>query len=98
MKNICKLKNLQNLRLFVLPSIPEVLNIDDLLPFIKNHPNTKIRFSFNEEISEEYKIQLDALIDTLIKSEITNCLIQYDGQNQEKYKILNDRYHRRIFK
>uniref|UniRef100_A0A914YUR1 Uncharacterized protein n=1 Tax=Panagrolaimus superbus TaxID=310955 RepID=A0A914YUR1_9BILA len=93
MKNICKLKNLQNVESFRLFHIPEVFNVDDLSTFVKNHQNTKIVFDFVGEISEEYKIQLDALIDTVIESEVHNCRIQYRGQNEEKYKIMNELYH-----
>uniref|UniRef100_A0A914XWM4 Uncharacterized protein n=1 Tax=Panagrolaimus superbus TaxID=310955 RepID=A0A914XWM4_9BILA len=92
MKNICKLKNLQNLEAFRLLFIPEIFNVEDLSNFIKNHQNTKICFSFNDGISEEYKVQVDALIDTVIESEVPNRLINYAGQNQEKEKIMKDCY------
>uniref|UniRef100_A0A914Y237 Uncharacterized protein n=1 Tax=Panagrolaimus superbus TaxID=310955 RepID=A0A914Y237_9BILA len=64
MKNICKLKNLQNLESFILIDIPEVVNVEDLSTFIKNHRNTKIEFHYIYRVSEAYKIQLEALIDS----------------------------------
>uniref|UniRef100_A0A914Z0B7 Uncharacterized protein n=1 Tax=Panagrolaimus superbus TaxID=310955 RepID=A0A914Z0B7_9BILA len=95
MKNICKLKSLQNLKSFNLRYIPKIFNVDDLLTFIKAYSNTKIYFSFYGNISEEYKIQLDKLVDTVIKSDLLNCYICYPGENEEKLKIMNARYYRR---
>uniref|UniRef100_A0A914YY61 Uncharacterized protein n=1 Tax=Panagrolaimus superbus TaxID=310955 RepID=A0A914YY61_9BILA len=94
MKNICKLKNLQNLKFFFIGHIPEVFNVEDLSTFITDHPETTIDFDFNDEISEAYKIQLDTLIDTVIESKVPNRLINYSGQNPGKYKIMSDRYYR----
>uniref|UniRef100_A0A914Z8P8 Uncharacterized protein n=1 Tax=Panagrolaimus superbus TaxID=310955 RepID=A0A914Z8P8_9BILA len=92
MKNICQLKNLQNLDLFVVANIPEVVNVGDLSTFIKYHADTKIKFSFNDEISDGYKVQLDALIDTIITSEAPHCLIEYFGQKKEKFNIMHKNY------
>uniref|UniRef100_A0A914Z6G1 Uncharacterized protein n=1 Tax=Panagrolaimus superbus TaxID=310955 RepID=A0A914Z6G1_9BILA len=86
MKNMCKLKNLQSISLF---DIPEIFNVDDLSTFIKGHPDTEILFSFKQNISESYRVQLDSLIDTVIKFEASHCVIKYYGQNQERYKIMN---------
>uniref|UniRef100_A0A914YWF1 Uncharacterized protein n=1 Tax=Panagrolaimus superbus TaxID=310955 RepID=A0A914YWF1_9BILA len=94
MKNICKLKNLQNLESFALANLPEIFNVEDLSKFIKDRVNTKIQFSFNENISDEYKIQLDKLIDIVIKTELINCRLCYPGQNEVKNQILNNRYYR----
>uniref|UniRef100_A0AC34FF93 Uncharacterized protein n=1 Tax=Panagrolaimus sp. ES5 TaxID=591445 RepID=A0AC34FF93_9BILA len=91
MKKICKLKHLYRLKSFDL-YIPEVFNVEDISTFVKGHLNTKIYLDFNGEISEEYKLQLDALVDTIIKSEAAKHLIAYDGQTEEKWKIMNDRY------
>uniref|UniRef100_A0AC34FGE5 Uncharacterized protein n=1 Tax=Panagrolaimus sp. ES5 TaxID=591445 RepID=A0AC34FGE5_9BILA len=92
MENICKLKNLQQLEKFSLFGLPDIVNVKDISTFIKNRPAVKIYLSFTDEISEEYKIQLDALIDTVIKGEVAKHLIWYRGQNQEKYEIMSDRY------
>uniref|UniRef100_A0AC34GPK3 DUF38 domain-containing protein n=1 Tax=Panagrolaimus sp. ES5 TaxID=591445 RepID=A0AC34GPK3_9BILA len=93
MKNLRELKNLQHLESFILRNIPELFNVEDISSFIKDHPATKISFSFNGQISEEYEIQLDALVDTVIESQVLECLIIYFGQNEEKYKIMYERYH-----
>uniref|UniRef100_A0AC34FN86 Uncharacterized protein n=1 Tax=Panagrolaimus sp. ES5 TaxID=591445 RepID=A0AC34FN86_9BILA len=91
--NICKLKNLQHLESFILWNIPHVINVEDISTFIKDHPAAKILLSFNDPISEEYKIQLEALINTVIESQVLKCQIIYSGQNNGKKKILYERYH-----
>uniref|UniRef100_A0AC34FVV1 Uncharacterized protein n=1 Tax=Panagrolaimus sp. ES5 TaxID=591445 RepID=A0AC34FVV1_9BILA len=93
MKNICELKNLQHLETLILGNITDVLNIEDTASFIKGHPNTIILLHFGVEISEEYETQLNVLVDTIIESQVLKCLIKYDGQNEEKYKIMRKRYY-----
>uniref|UniRef100_A0AC34F0C3 Uncharacterized protein n=1 Tax=Panagrolaimus sp. ES5 TaxID=591445 RepID=A0AC34F0C3_9BILA len=92
MKNICKLKTLHHLELFLLKNVPEIFDIEDISIFIKDHPDTKIFLAFNNQISVEYKIQLEALIDTVIESQVLKCFISYSGQNEEKFNILYERY------
>uniref|UniRef100_A0AC34GRU9 Uncharacterized protein n=1 Tax=Panagrolaimus sp. ES5 TaxID=591445 RepID=A0AC34GRU9_9BILA len=92
MRKINTLKNLQHLESFTLAGLPELFNIEDISTFIKDHPAIKICLSFNYQISEEYKTQLDALIDTVIEAAVPKHLICYTGQNEEKYEIMNRRY------
>uniref|UniRef100_A0A914PQR0 Uncharacterized protein n=1 Tax=Panagrolaimus davidi TaxID=227884 RepID=A0A914PQR0_9BILA len=91
MGNILKLQNLKNLEWFLFNDIPESLNIRDLSAFLKNYKDLEITFRFNENISDEYKNQLDALIDEIIESEVFGRHIRYDGQEEKKLKILNSR-------
>uniref|UniRef100_A0AC34G3K4 Uncharacterized protein n=1 Tax=Panagrolaimus sp. ES5 TaxID=591445 RepID=A0AC34G3K4_9BILA len=88
MKNICELKNLKHLKTFILSSLPDVLNVEDISTFIKDHPDTTIWLHHSITMSEEYKTQLDALVDTVIESEVPNRLIYYTGVNKEKYKTM----------
>uniref|UniRef100_A0AC34FL45 Uncharacterized protein n=1 Tax=Panagrolaimus sp. ES5 TaxID=591445 RepID=A0AC34FL45_9BILA len=99
-KNIANLKNLQHLSNLLLWNIPETLNLEDLSLFIKNRINTKFLLTFCDNISEQYKDQLNALIDTIIKSKFSSRQICYAGQNREKEHIMSccydyscNRYH-----
>uniref|UniRef100_A0AC35FB48 Uncharacterized protein n=1 Tax=Panagrolaimus sp. PS1159 TaxID=55785 RepID=A0AC35FB48_9BILA len=91
-----KMAQLKNLHYFYLEDIPEVLNVDDLTTFIKNHKNTTIRLSFAHGISDGYKARLDALIDIIIESGVSDhVIIEYDGQDQDKLDVLEERYFRK---
>uniref|UniRef100_A0AC34G0L5 Uncharacterized protein n=1 Tax=Panagrolaimus sp. ES5 TaxID=591445 RepID=A0AC34G0L5_9BILA len=92
MKKICQLEHLHHLESFTLLNIPDVINVEDISTFLTNHPNRKISLFFAKEISEEYKIQLDAMIDTVIKGEAAKHFILYAGLNEEKYKIMHARF------
>uniref|UniRef100_A0AC35FGT1 Uncharacterized protein n=1 Tax=Panagrolaimus sp. PS1159 TaxID=55785 RepID=A0AC35FGT1_9BILA len=69
---------------------PDTLSIEDLSAFIKKFENTKIFIRFASNISQEYKEQLDSLIDNIIES--GNHLIEYDGQDEEKFEIMISRW------
>uniref|UniRef100_A0A914PD70 Uncharacterized protein n=1 Tax=Panagrolaimus davidi TaxID=227884 RepID=A0A914PD70_9BILA len=88
MGNILKLQNLKNLELFTFHDIPESLNIRDLSVFIKKYKDVEIEVSFNENIFNNYKNQLDALIDEIIESEVPGHLIIYGGQDEKKLEIM----------
>uniref|UniRef100_A0AC34G944 Uncharacterized protein n=1 Tax=Panagrolaimus sp. ES5 TaxID=591445 RepID=A0AC34G944_9BILA len=87
-KNILKLENLGNLKLLGLLFMSSVFNVADLSNFIEKYKDTKIWFEFIDNVSAEYKEQLDALIDTVIQSNVPNRIIVYDGQDEEKLEIL----------
>uniref|UniRef100_A0A914PH75 Uncharacterized protein n=1 Tax=Panagrolaimus davidi TaxID=227884 RepID=A0A914PH75_9BILA len=53
--------------------------------------DVEITFSFNENISADYKNQLDALIDEIIESEVPGRFIEYGGQDEKKLEIMNSR-------
>uniref|UniRef100_A0A914QAX3 Uncharacterized protein n=1 Tax=Panagrolaimus davidi TaxID=227884 RepID=A0A914QAX3_9BILA len=91
MGNILKLQNLENLELLLFHYIPESLNIRDLSVFIKKYKDMEITFHFNGNISDDYKNQLDELIDEIIESEVHERLIRYDGQDEKKLKIMESR-------
>uniref|UniRef100_A0AC35F904 Uncharacterized protein n=1 Tax=Panagrolaimus sp. PS1159 TaxID=55785 RepID=A0AC35F904_9BILA len=55
------------------------------------YEHVKIIFGFNENISDDYKNHLDALIDEIIESKSTNRLIAYHGQDKGKYEIMQRR-------
>uniref|UniRef100_A0AC35GQQ5 Uncharacterized protein n=1 Tax=Panagrolaimus sp. PS1159 TaxID=55785 RepID=A0AC35GQQ5_9BILA len=92
MKNILKLQNLQNLKMLKMLYIPETINLKDLCAFIKKIENTKIFLRFDSNISQEYKEQLDSLIDEIIESNVPYRLIAYDGHDVAKFKIMISRY------
>uniref|UniRef100_A0A914QHU8 Uncharacterized protein n=1 Tax=Panagrolaimus davidi TaxID=227884 RepID=A0A914QHU8_9BILA len=89
--NILKLQNLKNLESVFFYYIPESLNIRDLSAFIKKYKEVEIIIYFNENISNDYKNQLDALIDEIIESEVLGHFIAYRGQNEKKLKIMESR-------
>uniref|UniRef100_A0A914PYX4 Uncharacterized protein n=1 Tax=Panagrolaimus davidi TaxID=227884 RepID=A0A914PYX4_9BILA len=89
-----KMAQFKNLHYFYLRNIPEVY-VDDLTTFIKNHKNTKIWLTFADEISDGYKARLDALIDIIIESGVSDYYIEYDGQDRDKRKVLWKRYFRK---
>uniref|UniRef100_A0A914PLX0 Uncharacterized protein n=1 Tax=Panagrolaimus davidi TaxID=227884 RepID=A0A914PLX0_9BILA len=91
-KNIMKLKNLEKIEGFNLANLPESLSIEDISAFFKKYKHAIVAFFFNENISVEYKNQLDFLIDEIIESEFPNHIIQYDGQDIEKCKIMYSRF------
>uniref|UniRef100_A0A914Q7T8 Uncharacterized protein n=1 Tax=Panagrolaimus davidi TaxID=227884 RepID=A0A914Q7T8_9BILA len=92
MENIIKLQNLKNLKFFALEEIPEALAVEYLSALLNKLEDTHIFFDFNDNISEEYKNRLDALIDDVIELGVPNRLIEYDGQDLEKYQIMKRRY------
>uniref|UniRef100_A0AC34FQJ4 DUF38 domain-containing protein n=1 Tax=Panagrolaimus sp. ES5 TaxID=591445 RepID=A0AC34FQJ4_9BILA len=93
-KNILKLKNLGNLKSFSMfyciqsTNIPQVCNLEDLSQFIKEYRNTKFWLDFCNVGDENYKNQMDALIDVIIESNVLNRMIKYDGQDEEKFEIM----------
>uniref|UniRef100_A0A914Q7T0 Uncharacterized protein n=1 Tax=Panagrolaimus davidi TaxID=227884 RepID=A0A914Q7T0_9BILA len=91
-KNILKLQNLENLESFYLYECPDTLSIEDLSAFIKKFEYTKIFLHFASNISEEYKEQLDFLIDEIIESDVPDRVIAYNGQDEEKRKIMKSRF------
>uniref|UniRef100_A0AC34F8Y0 Uncharacterized protein n=1 Tax=Panagrolaimus sp. ES5 TaxID=591445 RepID=A0AC34F8Y0_9BILA len=91
-KNILKLQNLGNLNNFSLFYVPQVFNVDDLFNFIEKFKDTKMRFYFNNELTQEYKNQLDGLTDRVIESNFSKCLIIYHGQDNEKLNALGNDY------
>uniref|UniRef100_A0A914QK10 Uncharacterized protein n=1 Tax=Panagrolaimus davidi TaxID=227884 RepID=A0A914QK10_9BILA len=90
LKKIIKLKNLGSLQRFELNNIPEIFDTKDLLLFFKAYKNTEIDLDFFGNLSQEYKGQLDSLIDILIKLKVPNHIIEYDGQDQEKLEVLEN--------
>uniref|UniRef100_A0A914QBV6 Uncharacterized protein n=1 Tax=Panagrolaimus davidi TaxID=227884 RepID=A0A914QBV6_9BILA len=92
MKNILKLQNLENLKCFYLHDCPDTLSVEDLSAFIKKFGNAKVRLDFASNISEEYKEQLDSLIDEIIESDVPNRVIKYDGQDEDKLEIMDSRF------
>ncbi len=58
----------------------------------QNHKNTKFWFVFSQHISENYKKQLDQLIDTVIASEALNRVFNYPRQDKGKLEIMESRY------
>uniref|UniRef100_A0AC35GUX7 RRM domain-containing protein n=1 Tax=Panagrolaimus sp. PS1159 TaxID=55785 RepID=A0AC35GUX7_9BILA len=82
MKCILKLKNLGKIEYFCLVNLPESLSAEVISEFFKKFGHVKIRFHFNEDISEDYKNQLDGLIDEIVESEIPNRIVEYDGQDE----------------
>uniref|UniRef100_A0A914QVX5 Uncharacterized protein n=1 Tax=Panagrolaimus davidi TaxID=227884 RepID=A0A914QVX5_9BILA len=85
LKNIMKLKNLKMLERFNLVNLPELVSIEDISAFFKH---AMVAFGFNENISENYKNQLDSLVDEIIESEVRNHIIEYHGQDEEKLAVL----------
>uniref|UniRef100_A0A914P459 Uncharacterized protein n=1 Tax=Panagrolaimus davidi TaxID=227884 RepID=A0A914P459_9BILA len=88
--NIIKLKNLGNLETFRFYNIFETLNVKDLLIFIKSLKNTKIKLHFHRLISLEYRQQLGGLVDKLIETRQSNCLLKFCWQNNQKFKTLEN--------
>uniref|UniRef100_A0A914XYV4 Uncharacterized protein n=1 Tax=Panagrolaimus superbus TaxID=310955 RepID=A0A914XYV4_9BILA len=91
--NILKLKNLNDLNSFHLSNIVETVTVKSLSMFLENHKGTKIYLEFDDSISEEYKLQLDSLVNTVIECETAQHFIVYDGQDDDKYEIMDDRYY-----
>uniref|UniRef100_A0AC34FNA5 Uncharacterized protein n=1 Tax=Panagrolaimus sp. ES5 TaxID=591445 RepID=A0AC34FNA5_9BILA len=93
-KNMLDFKNLGNLKKLKLWRIPEAFNLDDFSTFIKDRSDFHFCLIFNNNISDEYKNQLDVLVDAIIESQIPTRFIAYDGQDEKKRKIMNERYRR----
>uniref|UniRef100_A0A914PX03 Uncharacterized protein n=1 Tax=Panagrolaimus davidi TaxID=227884 RepID=A0A914PX03_9BILA len=92
MSNILKLQNLENLQDFIFYDCPDTLNVEDLSVFIKKFENTKMYLAFDGDISQEYKEQLDSLVDNIIESDLPNRVIAYVGQDREKLMIMISRF------
>uniref|UniRef100_A0AC34GNL8 BTB domain-containing protein n=1 Tax=Panagrolaimus sp. ES5 TaxID=591445 RepID=A0AC34GNL8_9BILA len=90
LENISSLKNLDSLKSLTLYRVPENFDLDELYTFVKDRLNFKFALEFADTISNEYKNQLDVLIDKIIESETPNCFIVYHGQNIEKLKIMRE--------
>uniref|UniRef100_A0A914QME7 Uncharacterized protein n=1 Tax=Panagrolaimus davidi TaxID=227884 RepID=A0A914QME7_9BILA len=91
MKNILKLKNFENLKNLSLYNIPESLSVKDISAFIKKYKNMKFWLIFCN-ISNEYKEQLDALVDEIIESGVPYRYLEYEEQDLEKETIMRNRY------
>uniref|UniRef100_A0AC34FMM8 DUF38 domain-containing protein n=1 Tax=Panagrolaimus sp. ES5 TaxID=591445 RepID=A0AC34FMM8_9BILA len=89
--DMSKLQNLKNLKHLELNDIPEIFDVEDIFSFAKTHINATMMFDFHWSISEEYKTQLDSVIDRIIELPNLRCCISYEGQNEEKLEILEIR-------
>uniref|UniRef100_A0A914PPB5 Uncharacterized protein n=1 Tax=Panagrolaimus davidi TaxID=227884 RepID=A0A914PPB5_9BILA len=92
MKNITKLENHKKLEWLHFLGIPESFTVEDLSAFFDKYINTKIWLEFGENLSDDFKNQLDSLIDSVIESGAYR-FIGYDGQDDEKYCILWYRFY-----
>uniref|UniRef100_A0AC35FJ81 Uncharacterized protein n=1 Tax=Panagrolaimus sp. PS1159 TaxID=55785 RepID=A0AC35FJ81_9BILA len=89
MASILKLQNLGSLKNFELEGNPGNLNIKDLSAFITKNAHTFIQLCFRQmDIFKDYKNQLDGLINEIIESEVKNCIVEYEGQDERKFAIL----------
>uniref|UniRef100_A0AC35GNN6 Uncharacterized protein n=1 Tax=Panagrolaimus sp. PS1159 TaxID=55785 RepID=A0AC35GNN6_9BILA len=84
--------NLPSLEEVGLHEIPETLNIGAVNTFIKKYKKAKFQLFYNKNISLEFKNQLESHIVKIIKSNVRNCLIKYDGQDREKFRIMIHRF------
>uniref|UniRef100_A0AC34GVM4 Uncharacterized protein n=1 Tax=Panagrolaimus sp. ES5 TaxID=591445 RepID=A0AC34GVM4_9BILA len=85
---IATLRKLGNLTELVLYNIPELPNLEDFSAFIKDPVDIKFSLWFHNNLSEEYKTQLNVLVDDIVASGLPNRLIWYEGQNEENRKIM----------
>uniref|UniRef100_A0A914YEP9 DUF38 domain-containing protein n=1 Tax=Panagrolaimus superbus TaxID=310955 RepID=A0A914YEP9_9BILA len=91
LQNIINLQNLEFLHHFDFMCIPEIFDVKDFSDFIEYFDDVFCFFEFKENVSQEYKNQLDQLIDTIIESQIHGHVIWYPGQNPMKRKIMENR-------
>uniref|UniRef100_A0A914PNY7 Uncharacterized protein n=1 Tax=Panagrolaimus davidi TaxID=227884 RepID=A0A914PNY7_9BILA len=63
---ISHFSNLENLRLF---NIPQCFDIDRFFKYIKKNKEIKSALDFSSEISDEYKKQLEAIVDEIAEDE-----------------------------
>uniref|UniRef100_A0A914Z2W4 Uncharacterized protein n=1 Tax=Panagrolaimus superbus TaxID=310955 RepID=A0A914Z2W4_9BILA len=92
-KELWKNPHLSNYDRFYLKNIPENFEIDCFYTYMKKNKKTRVDLEFSDEVSEEYQIRLEAIIDEIIATknhEYKPPLINFPGIDQEKYSKLFD--------
>uniref|UniRef100_A0A914Y263 Uncharacterized protein n=1 Tax=Panagrolaimus superbus TaxID=310955 RepID=A0A914Y263_9BILA len=72
---------------FELGGIREDFDIDIFYSFMKKNKNTRVHLKFSDQISEEYKARLEAIVDEIIATknrEYKPPLIDFRGLHREK--------------
>uniref|UniRef100_A0AC34F6P9 Uncharacterized protein n=1 Tax=Panagrolaimus sp. ES5 TaxID=591445 RepID=A0AC34F6P9_9BILA len=84
---IAKLQELKNLYIYEIPNN----GIEDF-SLIIGYTHLKTWLQFDNNITNEYKSQIDGLIDAILELENLKCLIEYPGQDKKKFLIMKSRY------
>uniref|UniRef100_A0A914PF93 DUF38 domain-containing protein n=1 Tax=Panagrolaimus davidi TaxID=227884 RepID=A0A914PF93_9BILA len=91
---ISHFSNLENLRLF---NIPQCFDIDCFFKYIKKNKEIKSALDFSSEISDEYKKQLEAIVEEIVEKETHDykvpwiCFSGIDYTSFGKIKMLVSR-------
>uniref|UniRef100_A0A914YFQ6 Uncharacterized protein n=1 Tax=Panagrolaimus superbus TaxID=310955 RepID=A0A914YFQ6_9BILA len=96
-KELWKISYLSNYHCFYLYNIPENFEIDSFYSYMKKNKNTRVSLEFSDQISEEYKARLEAIVDEIIETqnhEYKPPYIKFPGMNGEKRNILLDIFFR----
>uniref|UniRef100_A0A914ZGX1 Uncharacterized protein n=1 Tax=Panagrolaimus superbus TaxID=310955 RepID=A0A914ZGX1_9BILA len=76
---------------FCLCDIPEIFDINSFYSFMKKNKNAKIFLSFSDEISEECKTRLEAIIDEITETENHEYkvpFIRFPGIDEKRFNKL----------
>uniref|UniRef100_A0A914PQR3 Uncharacterized protein n=1 Tax=Panagrolaimus davidi TaxID=227884 RepID=A0A914PQR3_9BILA len=68
-EELLKIPHFLSLDEFTIKEINEIFDIESFYGHIKKNKNTKINLYFSDQISEEYKTQLQTIVDQILETE-----------------------------
>uniref|UniRef100_A0AC34G2K4 Uncharacterized protein n=1 Tax=Panagrolaimus sp. ES5 TaxID=591445 RepID=A0AC34G2K4_9BILA len=84
-KELLKFQNFGNIDFFDLTDVPEIFDIESFYAHIKKNKNTFIGIAFCDDISQEYKNRLQAIVNEILQTEnreYTMPLIEFPGNDE----------------
>uniref|UniRef100_A0A914PBP8 Uncharacterized protein n=1 Tax=Panagrolaimus davidi TaxID=227884 RepID=A0A914PBP8_9BILA len=69
-EELLKIPRFLSLDKFEIREIPEIFDIKSFYGYIKKNKKTKIELYFSNQISDEYKIRLQTIVDEILATEI----------------------------
>uniref|UniRef100_A0AC34FGB4 Uncharacterized protein n=1 Tax=Panagrolaimus sp. ES5 TaxID=591445 RepID=A0AC34FGB4_9BILA len=91
-QRIVQSSNFSNITDFCIVKISEAFDITTFINCVKDHQFPRFWIHIENTPTHNYKIQLDECVDVLINSKIKSRMIQYTGENPDKFTDLFDNY------
>uniref|UniRef100_A0A914P8Z5 Uncharacterized protein n=1 Tax=Panagrolaimus davidi TaxID=227884 RepID=A0A914P8Z5_9BILA len=91
MKELTKLPNLLKLDYFSLYRLSEVFDVDEFYDYMKKNKHTNFYISFDPQISDAFKNQLETIVDEILETKQFNYkppIIDFYGLDIQKYEKL----------
>uniref|UniRef100_A0A914R1N3 Uncharacterized protein n=1 Tax=Panagrolaimus davidi TaxID=227884 RepID=A0A914R1N3_9BILA len=90
-EELLKIPHFLSLDEFEIKNIPEIVDITCFYGHIKKNKKTKIYLVFSDQISDEYKIQLQTILDEILETENRDYkvpFIHFTGITDSSYYIM----------